>query len=256
MLKPLFLSPVEYLKKRVLSLGAQERAQLWWAYRRLRRSLRTLPLDSVTTAHNLVEGVMAGQTSWQAISLALKLAQAYTKQTLNYLGAPHRRRRELAKEHFHLVRRHARHTLGLRSLPEEPQWTKGLVDPRLAWRAVCDGSHKKQLSAVGVVAYDELNQMRAQVAFSLPCESSGHVELNACIGALQTLKAFGANQAVIEVDALSVICALEKKLPPHYSVEEARLACLTEQFEALHIKLVPRTHTYLADSLAMKLSRH
>lgn len=255
----LFEKPVSRLLPRVRSLPRSEQQQFWRAYRVLRRQVRQEPLTPTLCGHQLQLQLAQG-TSYAVVSLALKLAQAYTWQWFGARGAKCRAKKALAHEFFHLVRRHLRHALGLRALPSPLRWSYGaeqVAGPCAgAWHAVCDGSHKTSISSAGIVVRDPQGNERAEVAVTVPAGTAVYAELWACIRTLQTLHLFGAKNVELKVDSLSVIRALEGRLPLRYSVEEAELQYLLQDFEKLEVEVVPRVETYRADALAASVSAH
>ncbi len=251
----LYDQPVHHLLQRVAGLSLEHKRLVWQAYALLRRSLRPARLEPQETAQALSAQANRGLTSLLA-SLALKLAKAYTLQWMGARGAPYRSRKALAQEHFHLVRRHFRELQGSRHTAMEPVVPLGQLNRDRAWRAVCDGSRKSAISSAGVVVYDARLELRAEVGVQIVARTAVHAELWACIRALQTLRLFQVEHAVLEVDALSVIRAFQGRLPLHYCVEEAELLELARSFIGLEVRLVSRIDTHLADRLAAEVSRH
>lgn len=254
----LFDQPVSRLLCRVRRLAPEQQKQTWKAYAILRRGVRQEPLTPNVCEQQLL-GLIAAGVSYPLVSLALKLAQAYTWQWFGARGAGYRARKALAHEFFHLVRRQTRHALGMRVLPNRTHWTqtKQEAPPGLRpWQAVCDGSHKARVSSAGILVLDPEGVERAEVAVTVPARTAVYAELWACIRALQTLRLFGTRRAHLKVDSLSVIRALEEQLPLHYCVEEAELHLLVAEFDSLEVELVPRVETSRADALAASLSSH
>lgn len=251
----LYVAPVLRLLSRVQCLPLDERRLFWRSYAALRRSLRVRPFPVSQTAFGMTTAIEQG-LPYSVVSQALKLARAYTWQSLGARGEATRAQRALADEYFRLLRMHLRSLLGLRQLPSEPAWNHGDPPGDRAWRAVCDGSHKSARSAVGIVVYSPDNFVCAEVSVAVPADTAVDAELHASILALQTLEALDAKEVLLQVDALCVVRAFEQRLPLRYCLEEAEMAQLARRFKALRVQLVPRLATEVADRLAARVSRH
>lgn len=256
--KPLLCpAPVERLTRQLQLLPSSIRQPAWRIYALLRRKARaeTLGLEIPQTTQTLVAAVNEG-LPFRVVTLAVQLAQTYTREHLNWQGASQRAGRAHARESFFLVRQALRHALGHRVLPPDAVWSTGATELVRPWRAVCDGSQKTTVSSAGVVVYDDTNQIRAEVSVTVPARTAVDAELHACIHALRTLLGLGCRHAVVEVDSQSVMSGLAQTLPLKYCLLEAELGLVTLRFDALRVRLVPRVSTYPADRMAARLSRH
>jgi hypothetical protein len=252
-----FSDPVLRLARRVALLPLAERLDVWAKYRAVRRQVlrHTVYARLAPLAGEMAQDVSPGPR-YERLVLALRLARAYSRQTLAQAGAPSRAERALVDESFLLLHQRVRELLGLRPPRVHPEWR--LNDDPLgpAWLAVCDGSHKQGASSVGVLVFDERMQRVAEISVRVPAASAVEAELCACRTALSTLAAFGARRARVLVDAQSVVCALRQTLPVHHGLHEGLLLRESRRFDALEVRQVSRIHTRGADRLAALLSKH
>lgn len=253
-----FSAPVLRLAHRSQHLSAPQRRLMWSVYRLLRTSTRRSTLPLLTEPLALELALRAAQApNYTAVALGLRLAQAYSRQTMSRLGPRVRSERALMEEAYKLVHRRLQELLGLKTPQENEVWRLNdrMLGPA-AWLAICDGSFKRSVSAAGFVLYDQHLNRRAQGSLRVRASSSVEAELLACQAALATLHTFGARQAQVLVDAQSVIHGLRQNLPTRLSLEEALVMREVEGFEALEVRRVSRVYTQEADLLASKLSAH
>lgn len=238
-------------KKRISGMPEKERSLFWSAYRWLRKNfwfnLSTPKEFSYHYHQRYADLDIATQL------LALKLAQHVTWHTLASHGATHRKARHLGHEFFHLVRLHLKAHYNNGSFEEGPIWSRGTAKRHRTWTAISDGSVRPGHSGVGIVIYDDTNEIRAQLSIALnPLENRSPVvcELKAAEMALQMMWALGARDAILQTDSASVIQALHGKLTSKHILLIKALQCQTERFDSLSVVRKPRTTTWLADSLA------
>lgn len=256
--KPLlYRAPVERLTLQLQQIPMPLRRQAWHLYAMLRRKAcdETLGQEISETTELLLSAVSGG-LPFRVVTQAVKLAQSFTEGELGLLGAHHRAARAHARESFFLLRRSFRQALGHRVLPPEAVWSLNDVLSKELWRAVCDGSQKQVVSAIGVLVYDSQQSLMAEVSVAVPARNAVDAELQACIHALQTLLGMGCRHALVEVDSLGVLSGLSQKLPLKYCLLEADLLMLSRRFISLQVRLSPRVTTYPADRMAARLSRH
>ena len=118
-----------------------------------------------------------------------------------------------------------------------------------------DGSIRPGHVGIGVVVYDEENDIRAELSISLnPAEIRSPVacELKAAEIALQTLWALGTRDALLQTDSAAVVHALHGRLTARHQALTQALLQQTERFDTLSVARVPRTTTWLADNLASR----
>lgn len=253
-----FSAPVLRLAHRAQQLSAEQRRLMWSVYRLLRKQARrnTLPLLAETLALELALRAEPPE-NYTAVVQGLHLARAYSRQSMSRLGPLLRSQRALLDEAFKLIHRRLQELLGLKTPLEDEVWRLNdrMLGPA-AWLAICDGSFKRIVSAVGFVLYDQHLTRRAQGSLRVQAQSSVEAELLACQAALATLHTFGARQAQVLVDAQSVIHGLRQNLPTRLGLEEALVSREAQGFEALEVRRVSRVYTQEADLLAAQLSTH
>ncbi len=243
----------------LLGLPAETRLLGWRVYRLLRRagadhSLLDVPESVLKTCESAAR---AGPVERLAVTLAVKLAHRTMVEALHAAARLERHarvHRALLDEAFFLLRRELRVRLGLRVPYVEPE----LVLPpgshaaagARGWLLVCDGSSRPRGCGAGVVLFDDAGELRATVALSLPACTAVAVELAAARIGLQLLHAFGVQEARLHTDCLAVVRAFEGTLHVRYRPETQELERLAAALSRLHVRLVPRTQTRLADALA------
>lgn len=254
----LYPKPVENLLSRTRALPAEERAHLWRVYRAVRKAVRrkTLVGEGAALVEELIGAAGARPEGYLTVTLALKLAQAYSIQALAHAGAQERAYRAVASEALRLLRLELREALGLRQRLPSVSWTTGEPPETPVWLAVADGSFKGNRSGVGFQLFDPSYQLRAEVGLVVSASDPVFAELQASVLALNTLHALGARHARVLVDAQSVVHALKSGLPSRYTTAETALKSSVSAFEFLDVVQVPRTVTHAADRLAANWSSH
>jgi ribonuclease HI len=260
MLAPLLKSPravnqrlLVRWKKHLDGMPPQTRKLFWSAYRWLRKNFWSSL--SHPKQFSLVYHQRYAELHPAAQLLALKLAQYITWHTLAAQGPGQRWARHLGQEFFHLARLHLKAHHKDMAFDEGLAWHKGSHSRRRLWRAVSDGSIRPGHAGVGVVVYDDANDIRAELSISLnPAEIRSPVvcELKAAEMALQTLWALGARDALLQTDSAAVVHALQGRLTARHQALTQALLQQTERFDTLSVARAPRTTTWLADSLASR----
>jgi len=247
--------PILKLARQVSQLPLHERKALWSAYRCIRSYVRSgsLPARAENLSAHLASQVGL-PTPYRIISLALKLARAYSRQTLAQQGAPARVDRVLLEETLFLVHRRVQVLSGRRAPDELAQWHLNSHQLTRPWLAICDGSCRESASSAGLVILDASETLRAEVSLTVEACDSVEAELLACKTALETLLVLGAKQAKVLVDAQSVVVAMRGGLALRLSVHEGALRNLAARFDALVVCQVSRVTTHQADRLAAALN--
>ncbi len=251
-------APLQRVLATLAGLPRAEQLQGWRVYRLLRRAACNATLLDVPESV-LQACEAAARQSFRhrlAVALAVKLAHRATVEALHAAARTERHarvRRALLDEAFFLLRRELRVRLGLRTAYAEPELLLQRTPAQRAvqgWLLVCDGSARPRGCGAGVVLFDEAGELRATVALPLPACTPVAVELAAVRIGLQLLSAFGVSEARLHTDCLAVLRAFEGALHARYREQAEDLGRRAAALERLHVRLVPRTQTRLADALA------
>jgi ribonuclease HI len=232
------------------------RSLVWRLYRHIRTMARRRLLYGHLEERAMELGRMVGPLTYVQVVLTLKLAHTFTVQSLALKGAEGRADRALAREIFFLLRHRLQEARGLRDRAPVLAWRHGEALSVSHWRGICDGSAKRGTSAIGVLAFDTEGVERIRIAVVVPARSAVEAELQACHRALEAMSLLGATEALLEVDALSVLSCLERKLPARHCLMQAEISALVARFRGVEVRLMPRATTAPADRLAATLSQH
>ncbi|MNR71559.1 bifunctional RNase H/acid phosphatase [compost metagenome] len=242
---------IQRLLAKLGHLSPQSRRVAWAAYRICRRFARPRISEEhvLHTALQLARRVRDG-APYAAITLGLKLAQAYTRHLLRRAGRAARPARAHAQEGYHLLRQSVRALLGFRCAEEHPRILFGSPCSWPLVQAWSDGSVRDGHAAAAVVVQAPAGNVLAERGCALGRASVLAAELAAAMLALRLLHARGIRCARLNVDSLGVLRAFEGRLALKYCVEEAMLLQLAQEFDTLEVRLVPRTFNAQADALA------